>query len=475
MVGVRKEKDVLGEVELQADALIGINSMRCSENFRISGRPLANRRSLVRGFGFVKRAAALANAETGALPPAIVDAIVASCLELERGDHDAHLICDMLEGSGGTSANMNVNEVLANVALIKLGQAPGDYAALHPNDVINMGQSTNDVVPTAIKLALHESIGPCIELLDRLDTTLSAKQREFAPTLRLGRTCLQDAQPMTLGQMFGGYAAVIRRHHDQLAALRGDLLAVPLGGTAVGTGFGVRPGYRTAVLRHLSKVSGLEVRPVGDSFDAMQNCDGFARLSAEMKALANTLWKIGNDLILLASGPAGGIGEICLPKVQAGSSIMPGKMNPVIPMTMCQVALAVNGNDLAVSLAAQQGLLDLNHYEMLIADRMLDSLTLIEGAMNAFATLCLADLKADELASRQHLRASSALATILVSSLGYDKVSELVRDAPLHGRSFVDHAIFEGFIAETDVETMFMRAATAPETLFNRALDSDGH
>jgi aspartate ammonia-lyase len=264
---------------------------------------------------------------------------------------------------------------------------------------------------------------------------------------------------MTLGQAFGGYAAVVRRHADQLDLLMPGLLAAPLGGTAIGTGLGARPGYRSAILDQLAEVTGLPVKPPGDIFDAMQNADDFARLSGELRSTANSLWKIANDIILLSSGPAGGLGELQLPEVQAGSSIMPGKVNPVLPMSICQIALAINGNDVTVALAAQQGVLELNHYELLIADRLLDSLRMLAGATDVFCVKCIDRLSPDEERSWDNLIRSSATATSLVPKLGYARVSQLVRQGQAQGRSFLDHARAEGVLSDADLRKWMLEAA----------------
>jgi len=461
----RIERDSLGEQTLPGDALYGINTLRGMINFPISGRTLGGCAPLVRSMAMIKQACALANLDAGALSVERAQAISQACQRMAEGDYSAHLLCDLFEGSGGTTLNMNVNEVLANAALTLIGRVPGDYEFLNPNDHVNLSQSTNDVVPTAVKLATFEMTENLIGSLSRLADALAAKGEAFARVLRLGRTCLQDAQPMMLGQAFSGYEAVIRRHIEQLQMRRRDLLAVPLGGTAIGTGFGVRSGYRQAVFKHLGQLLGETVSPAENAFDGMQNMDTCARLSAELRTTANSLWKLSNDLIILSSGPAGGIGELLLPAVQAGSSIMPGKVNPVIPMAVCQVALAVFGNDTAISLGAQQGLLDLNHYEMVIVDRLLDSLTMMDGAVDSLTRHCIEGLEANEQRSMENLMNSSALATALVPLLGYAQVSKLVKDAARQGRNFVEVAIEQGHLTQTQVLQTLTRAALSPESL----------
>ncbi|KWV58059.1 hypothetical protein AS156_35090 [Bradyrhizobium macuxiense] len=462
MSQTRIEKDSLGQRELPVDALYGINTVRALENFPLTGRTIATLPGFAAAMAMVKEAAARANREIGALSADRAEAIIKACQEILAGKHDAHLVVDVLEGSGGTSCNMNVNEVVANLAARLAGKPAGDYAFVHPNEHVNLGQSTNDVVPTAMKLAVFRALEGASLALTQLADGFSEKKKEYSETLRLGRTCLQDAVPMLLGQTFGGYQAVIERHAKHLEDLRRKLLTVPLGGTAVGTGLNSRPGYKQAVFRHLSVLVGHEVRPTPDAFDGMQNLDTCARLSAELRNSANSLWKIANDLIVLSSGPGGGIGEIALPAVQAGSSIMPGKVNPVIPMAVCQAAFAICGNDAAIAMACQQGMLEINHYELLICDRLIDSITLLQRSATIFLERCVRALTANEERSWQNLLASSALATALVSELGYEPVATIVRAALAEHRSFLDVAVERGLLRQEDVRSAIRRAAVEP-------------
>lgn len=447
----RFEKDGLGQLELPANALYGINTARSLINFPFSGRHLASWPDFVHGFATIKQAAAGANIEIGCLPAEKGEAISAACEEIKAGKHDCHLVVDMLESSGGTSTNMNFNELIANVAAQRAQLPLGDYIFVHPNDHVNMGQSTNDVLPSAMKLAVYSAMNYTPDALSSLADAFSEKREEYATVLRLGRTCLQDAQPMTYGQAFGGYEAVIRRHSNQLEVLRKEFLTLSLGGTAIGTGFGSRPGYKAAVYKHLSSLMGVEVKPATDSFDGMQNMDTGARLSAELRNTANTLSKIASDLIVLSSGPGGGIGEIALPGVQAGSSIMPGKVNPVIPMAINQIAFAIAGNDTTVSMACQQGMLEINHFEMVVCDRLLDSIRLLTSGSKTFGERCVNGLVVNEEISYNHLLASSALATALVPALGYARVSDLVRQSVAQRRPFVEVACQEGCLEEHEV------------------------
>jgi aspartate ammonia-lyase len=342
---------------------------------------------------------------------------------------------------------MNVNEVLANRGLELLGRAVGDYASLHPNDDVNRSQSTNDVLPSAIKMAVYRATASLIEALNDLGRAFDEKAREFDEILKLGRTCLQDAQPMRLGQAFGSFATLAKRLASQISQRRDDLAELPLGGTAIGTGFGSPPGFRDRVFAHLATISGLPLRPAGDRFDAMSNADAFVRFSGELRTAALALAKVAEDFILLSSGPAGGIGELDLPALQAGSSIMPGKVNPVMPMAMVQIAMAVLGNDACVAFAGARGQLEINTYEPVIASRLLDSVRMLVFGVRGFNERCVSGIKANPERALRLLLESSALATALVPQLGYERVADLVRRALGEGRPFLEIAERENLLS----------------------------
>ncbi len=425
----RSESDYLGAVSIPDGALYGVNTVRGISNLTISQNSIGSEREFVRAFAFCKWAAALANRDLGAVDDAQCEAIVQACKELAGGQHDAFMIVDLLEGSGGTSSNMNVNEVIANRAQQLLGGELGVYDLVHPNDHVNRSQSTNDVYPAAMKIAAHASLVPLIDEVKALASSFKRKADEFRDVLHLGRTCLQDAQPMTLGQLFEGYAALTERLAEELESKRGDLRALPLGGTAIGTGFGAPKGYKARVYAHLADITGVDFRPAGNPFDAMQNLDTFSRVSAELRTCATSLGKIASDLILLSSGPNGGIAELELPAVQAGSSIMPGKINPVLPMSMMQIGFAVVGNDVCVAQANQAGQLEINHFEPVVADRLYDSIHLLRNGIRLFREKCIDGIRANVSANERHLLNSTAIATALVPKLGYAKVSGMVRAA----------------------------------------------
>ena len=434
----RKERDYLGDVDIPNDRLFGVNTRRGVDNLTISSRAVGSNAEFREAFARCKWAAALANFEHQAISEAQKNAIAQACAEIVSGAHADSLVVDLLEGSGGTSTNMNFNEVIANRAQQILGGALGVYDQVHPNDHVNRSQSTNDVYPAAMKMATHALLGPLITEMTALAHCFSAKATEFNDVLHLGRTCLQDAQPMRLGQVFGGYAALVLRLARALQLVREGLLVLPLGGTAIGTGFGAPAGYRTSVYRHLTLLTGIAFKAPEDAFDAMQNMDTFSRVSAELRTCATSIAKVASDLILLSSGPAGGIGEIVLPAVQAGSSIMPGKINPVLAMSMVQLSFAVVGNDVCVAQAVQAGQLEINHFEPVVADRVFESIQLLTNGIRLFRDKCVAGITADRTANENNLMQSMAMATALVPKLGYHKVSALVRQSVAAGRPLID-------------------------------------
>ena len=451
---LRIERDSLGEMEIPADALYGSNTLRALQNFPFADRRLGDETELVRALAEIKLACAEANRRLETIDPAQGDAIVAACRDMMDGQFDHDLRVPLLEGSGGTSTNMNVNEVLANAALKRMGHSAGDYRFLHPNDQVNCGQSTNDVIPSAMKLAAYRLTQTAVDALHRLADALARKATGFADVYRLGRTCLQDAQPMTLGQAFEGYHAVIARAADRLAGQQQCLLTLPLGGTAVGTGLGAQAGFRGLAFEQLREQTGLPVSAPSNRFDAMQNLDEFQRLSAELEVAAAAMAKIAKDLILLSSGPAGGLAEIQLPAVQPGSSIMPGKVNPVMPMAVVQLSQIVHGNHACVVMACQDGMLEINHYEHSLASRLFDSLHRLAETATAFAERCIDGIEADADRSLLNLKQSFALATCLVPKLGYAEVSALVKQSLRDNRAFLDLACDQGLLDEAAIDDL---------------------
>jgi len=444
----RIEQDYVGEVRIPAGKLYGVNSVRGFDNLGVSPLSIAHYPAFRDAFARCKWAAALANLDCAVLSGAQSEAIVLACQDIIAGNCDDSLIVDLLEGSGGTSTNMNFNEVVANRAQLFMGHAAGSYVVVHPNDHVNASQSTNDVYPAALKIATHAMLGGLIDEVTGLAAVFEDKAVQFADILHLGRTCLQDAQPMRLGQLFSGYAALARRLAEELVAVRDKLRTLPLGGTAIGTGFGAPAAYRAALYRHLVDVTGVAYQAPDNAFDAMQNMDVFSRVSAELRTCSAALAKIATDLTKLSSGPVAGIGELKLPEAQAGSSIMPGKVNPVLPMAMIQLSFAVIGNDVAVAQAVQAGELEINHFEPVVASRVFDSITLLTRGIQRFRDKCVAGIQADEARNLEHLTRSMAVATALVPRLGYAQVSKLARQSVNEGRSLLAIMAESGVMSE---------------------------
>ena len=455
----RIERDYVGEVSIPADKLYGVNSVRGFENLSVSPLTIAHYTEFRDAFAQVKWAAALANVDCGVISHAQCDAIVHACQDVIAGQCDDSLIVDLLEGSGGTSTNMNFNEVIANRAQQSLGHAAGSYEVIHPNDHVNASQSTNDAYPTALKMATYTMLGGLIAEVDELKLQFDNKATQFADILHLGRTCLQDAQPMRLGHLFSGYASLTGRLSEELSSVRDKLRTLPLGGTAIGTGFGAPAGYRTAVYKHLPVVTGTPYVAAANPFDAMQNMDVFARVSGELRTCSASLGKIAADLTILSSGPVGGIGEIKLPEAQAGSSIMPGKVNPVLPMAMIQLSFAVIGNDVAVAQAVQYGELEINHFEPVVASRVFDSIVLLTQGIKRFRDKCVAGIVADEARNEQNLTQSMAVATALVPQLGYARVSKLARQSVVENRPLLEILEDSGIMSRAEAIASIKKAS----------------
>ncbi len=456
----RTERDHLGDMEISNDYLFGANTRRGVENLAISSRSIGSHEEFSKAFAQCKWAAALANFDHGVITAQQKQAIAEACCEIVDGQHRQSLVIDLLEGSGGTSTNMNFNEVIANRAQQLLGGQLGSYDMVHPNDHVNRSQSTNDVYPAAMKIATYASLGPLIAEVALLGKCLQTKAEEFKDVLHLGRTCLQDAQPMTLGQVFGGYAALTARLARELIAVGEKLLVLPLGGTAIGTGFGAPRGYRASVFKHLTGLTGIHFSPPENSFDAMQNMDTFSRVSAELRTCATSLAKVASDFILLASGPVGGIAEILLPTLQAGSSIMAGKINPVVPMSMVQLSFAVVGNDVCVAQAVQSGQLEINHFEPVVADRVFESMQLLTNGSRLFRQKCVAEIKANTAVNEANLMNSMALGTALVALIGYQQTSVLAHRSVAEGRPLIDVLEESSVMTRTEAIELLKAAAT---------------
>ncbi|HEY3376589.1 MAG TPA: aspartate ammonia-lyase [Armatimonadota bacterium] len=428
---MRTEHDLLGTREVPAEVYYGIHTLRAVENFPLLGQPL--HAELIGALAQVKAACARANLRTGKLDASSAQAIIQAAEEVAAGALRAQFPVDALQGGAGTSANMNMNEVLANRALEILGEAKGQYTRIDPLDTVNLEQSTNDVFPTAVRVAALSLLLPVIEDFAQLQAALQEKEAQYAATIALGRTEMQDAVPITVGQRFAAWAQAIQRDWWRLHVVEEKLRQVNLGGTAVGTGLNADRKYIYAVVDYLRQATGLNLARAENTIDLTQNADVFVEVSGLLKAAAVNLAKIAADLRLLSAGPRAGIAEIRLPELQAGSSIMPGKVNPVIPEALTQVAYQVMANDTAITLAAQAGQLELNAFLPLIAHNLLQSLDLLHHGVQAFITRCLDGLVVDEARSRAWLEQSFALATAVAPYLGYGLASEVARTAGVRG------------------------------------------
>lgn len=420
------EHDSLGEVRVPDDVYYGIQTRRAALIFRVSGRTIPPR--LVHALGLVKWAAAQANAALGLLEPKLADAIAVAAEDVFAGRFDSQFIVDVFQTGSGTSSNMNTNEVIAKRANELLTGQRNANQPVHPNDHVNRGQSSNDVFPTAIHVAALIAIDRAlIPALDDLHLALTAKAAEFDDVIKIGRTHLQDATPIRLGQEFSSYARMVERGRQRLVEVHGELQEVALGGTAVGTGINAHPDFAIRALRLINDKTGLSLRAAKNPFEALSSRHAVVWTSSALKTLAVDLMKIANDLRLMASGPRCGLGEITLSALQPGSSIMPAKVNPVVPESVCQVAAHVIGNDAAITVAGQSGVLELNVMMPMMADNLLESIDLIANVCGIFAHDCIAGIGANRQRCREFVEKSSALVTALTPHIGYDRAAELAR------------------------------------------------
>jgi aspartate ammonia-lyase len=455
----RIETDSLGNIPVPANAYWGAHTARALENFTISGIPISRHPHLVRSLAMIKNAAAQANCELGVLSPRQAAAIRESCREIQEGHHLEQFCVDVIQGGAGTSTNMNANEVIANLGLEKLGQRLGDYQHLHPIDHVNRCQSTNDAYPTAIKLALIFAIAELNQELGKLAETARNKGAEFADVVKMGRTQLQDAVPMTLGQEFNAFAATLEEDRSRLLESTDLMRECSLGATAIGTGITAEPGYQQLVLRALSEVSGVDVLPANDLVEATSDVGVFMHVSGMLKRTAIKLSKISSDLRLLSSGPQNGFGEITLPPRQAGSSIMPGKVNPVIPETMNQIAFAVAGADTAVTMAADNGQLQLNAFEPVIAHVLLQAVSWLKQRARVLRTHCMEGIEANTDRLARQTAASVGLATALVPAIGYAAAAAVAKEALRDGSPVLDVVTGKNLLDRATAQSMLESAA----------------
>ena len=449
--GYRIEKDSLGEMQVPEKALYGAQTQRAVENFPISGQRFGRR--FIEALGTIKKAAALTNAEMGKVEKPVADAIVAAATEVVEGKWDGEFVLDIYQTGSGTSTNMNVNEVLANRANELLGKPLGGNDPVHPNDHANRCQSSNDVIPSAIRIAARRELSDTLlPALEGLRDALAAKAVEFGDILKIGRTHLQDAVPVTLGQEFSGYASQVDHGIRRVRATFADLEELPLGGTAVGTGLNAHPEFAGRAIAEIARSTGVPFRPAENRFEAMGAQDPLVAASGALKVLSASLMKIAHDLRLLSSGPRCGIGEIDLPSLQPGSSIMPGKVNPVMLEVAIQVAAQVVGNDAVVTLSGSLGVLELNVMQPVMARNLLESVSLLSSATSMLAGKCVAGIAPNRARCAEMIEQSLAMVTPLAVRIGYDKAAELAHEAYHSGKTIRELLSGKGVLPADEID-----------------------
>ena len=447
---MRIERDMVGSQEIPEGAYYGLQSLRAAENFKITGTGLIP--EFIESMAEIKKAAARTNCEIGKLDAARADAIIRACDEVLSGRLRDQFITDAVQGGAGTSANMNMNEVIANRAIEIMGGQKGDYTVIHPNDHVNMAQSTNDVIPTAGKMTVIKLIRGAIAQTKRLIDALTAKEKEFDHILKMGRTQMQDAVPIRLGQEFGAYRSVIQRSYDRLLTIPEELMYVNMGGTAIGTCINADPNYVKRIVPELAEISGLNLKSAPNLIDATQNLDGFVSVSATLKTVAINLSKIANDLRIMSSGPRTGFHEINLPPRQNGSSIMPGKVNPVIPEVVSQVAFSIVGNDMCIGMAAEAGQLELNAFEPVIFYKLFESIRMLTGAVQTFVDNCVAGITANEAHCEDLVNHSIGIITALCPYIGYTAAADIAKSAMRKNISVREELVERKIMKPEDIE-----------------------
>ncbi|MEA4988457.1 MAG: aspartate ammonia-lyase [Anaerovorax sp.] len=448
----RLESDSVGEKQVPKEAYYGVQSLRAGENFNITRKMIPEVQ--IKSLAEIKKACALTNKEAGTLTPDIADAIVAACDKIIDGKFHDQFIVDQIQGGAGTSTNMNANEVIANVALEIIGKEKGDYSFCHPNDHVNLAQSTNDVYPTSVKMSLYRTALILIDKLDQLYDALMKKSVEFYDVLKIGRTQLMDAVPITLGQEFHAYATAVKRDRNRIERALSEILTVNMAATAVGTGINSSEYYVTHIVTKLTEVSGIPLQNAEDKIDATQNIDCFSVISSALKTCSISLSKMSNDIRLMNSGPKAGLGEITIPAKQNGSSIMPGKINPVIPEVMTQCAYAVMGNDFAVTMACEAGQLELNAFEPVVFNRIYESLNLLTNGIDTMIVNCIEGIIANKERCKDLLDNSTGYVTALCPVLGYRKTATIAKEFLKNGTPIKDGAKKYG-LEESEIKEIF--------------------
>ena len=446
----RMEHDSIGALNVPAEAYYGVQSMRAATNFQITHRPLHP--VLIDSIVMVKKAAAITNKKSGKLDQQIAQAIIKACDEILDGNLRDQFIVDAIQGGAGTSANMNANEVIANRAIEILGGTKGDYSIVHPNDHVNMSQSTNDVIPTAGKITVLKLLPQTIKELEKLEKAMEEKEAEFDDILKMGRTQLQDAVPMRLGQSFGAFAHVLKRDIKRLKNVMEEMKVLNIGATAIGTAINVDPYYLANISYELSKVAGISLKQADDLIDATQNLDGFVSVSGVLKTCAVDISKISNDLRLMSSGPRTGLSEINLPARQNGSSIMPGKINPVIPEVVSQVAYLIIGHDYTITMAAEAGQLELNAFEPVLFHHLFESIDTLKEAAATLTKHCITGITANKGQCEEYIEKSVGISTALCPYIGYAKSAEIAKKSLKTGISVKELVLEEGLLKEEELK-----------------------
>ena len=460
----RKEHDFLGELDIPADVYYGVQTMRAVQNFRISNGTISHCPSLIRSYALVKKAAALANAELGVVPADLSKVICAACDELIAGKLHDQFPTDTFQGGAGTSVNMNVNEVIANRALEIMGHKKGEYEFCHPNNHVNCSQSTNDTYPTAFRIALHQELSELMKHMEYLQKGFAQKGVEFADVVKMGRTQLQDAVPMTLGQEFSAYATTIGEDIQRVDEARKLPLEISLGATAIGTGINAPTDYARVVCNHLRNLSGLKVVTSENLIEATWDTGCYVQISGVLKRFAVKLSKICNDLRLLSSGPRTGINEINLPRLQPGSSIMPGKVNPVIPEVVNQVCFDVIGKDVTITMAAEAGQLELNVMEPVIAHALFHAIERLKRSCDTLQDKCVSGITANRERCHALVINSIGIVTNLVPVIGYEKSAQVAKEALASGRSVADVVLEHKFLTKEQLDKLL-----SPESMVRPA------
>ncbi|EGH3929664.1 aspartate ammonia-lyase [Campylobacter upsaliensis] len=461
-MGTRKEHDFIGELEIADDVYYGVQTFRALENFHMSGRSLKNYPFFIKAFAQVKKAAALANKEVGVLDADKADALAKACDRLIAGEFLDQFVVDMIQGGAGTSTNMNVNEVLTNIALESMGHKKGEYQYLHPNDHTNLGQSTNDTYPSSIKVATHAKLGDLLKAMEELKNDLEAKAKEYKDMIKMGRTELEDAVPTTLGNTFNAFASYIKSDIAKLTKAREAMTVLNLGATAIGTGINCHPDYKNVVEKKLKEITGVNFTPAEDLIAATQDTADFVYVSGCLKTAAVRLSKIANDLRLMNSGPRCGLGEITLPAMQPGSSIMPGKVNPVICEVVGEACYEVIGNDVTIMLCSERGEFELNAFEPGIAYGLFNSLILLENAMKTLANKAVKGLKANPEACKKLVLNSIGIVTAFNPVLGYEKSASMAKEALQTGKAVGDICLERGYLTKEEIDKIL-----DPENMLN--------